>query len=391
MGKKFDVIIVGGGPAGSTCAYYLAKSGAKVALFDDSHPREKPCGGGVPKRFFDDFEVPEHVPSRVIDWIIVEDQHGHMVKLPQKFGGVTIMRRDFDHSLFLKAKKSGAVCIEERVISVQEKDGWIVKTGKGTYECDLLVGADGYPSLVRRTIMGEIPRKQLALAAGYHIPHDTVHMKKRFEDAIELYFLGEPYVKTGYVWIFPKLDYVTVGMGTALGSKNIKRSLDRFVRTHPAARRIIMPDKVDLHSHMIPLANSPRFFDLPTSGKNWVLIGDSAGHVNPITGEGIYYAMMGGKLAAKAYLEGDVKKYERYWRKEYGGDMYWGSRLKNFFYKPKVIDIAIEIGKRSDTMRDILADVIASRVSYDRLIFAKIPVSLAKIIFEVTVSLLKKK
>jgi len=381
--KKFEVVIVGGGPAGSTCGYELAKAGVDVAIFDHSHPREKPCGGALPRRFFDDFEVPKGVPKRTINWIIVEDQHGHKVRLYQKFGGATIMRKNFDHALFKKAEKASALCIDKQVIDIKKKnDGWIIKTKNKKYEAKFLVGADGCPSLVRRYVLDDIPKEHLAHAVGYHIFHDGIYLKKKFENAIELYFLGKPYVQGGYIWIFPKLDYVTVGLGTMLGTADIRQSLETFIETHHAAKRIIMPEKISLHSHIIPLANSPSFYNLPTTGKDWVLIGDAAGHVNPITGEGIYYAMMGGRLAAKAYLEGNISRYEEYWRKKYGGNLYWGARMKNIFYNPKIIDIVIEMGKRSEAMREILADVIASRVPYDKLILRKLPKILPKILLE---------
>lgn len=365
MTKKFEVAIVGGGPAGATCAYELAKAGINVAIFDHSHPREKPCGGGLPKRFFNDFDLPKGVKKRIINWIIVEDQNGHKVKLYQKFGGVTMMRKEFDHALFKKTKKAGTFCIDKRVIEVGYKNGkWVVKTKGKEYEADFLVGADGCLSIVRNYVLGGIGKKYLAHAVGYHIPHSKSDMKKKFEDAIEFYFLGKPYLKKGYIWIFPKLDFVTVGLMTNLGTSEIRGSLEKFIKTHHAAKKILLPDKISIHSHLIPFVNSTKFYDLPTSGENWVLIGDAAGHVNPITGEGIYYAMMGGKLAAKAYLENDITKYETYWRKKFGPDLYWGSRMQSIFYDMRLLGIILKIAKRSPTMREILADIIAVREPY---------------------------
>jgi geranylgeranyl reductase family protein len=381
--KNFEVVIVGGGPAGSTCGYELAKAGVDVAIFDHSHPREKPCGGALAGRFFDDFEVPKGVSKRIIDWIILEDQHGHRVRLYQKFGGVTIMRREFDHKLFKKAQKAGALCVDKRVTDIEEKGGyWIIKTKKRKYKTKFLVGADGCPSRVRRYVVGDISKEHLSHGIGYHIPHDGRYLKRKFENAIELYFLGKPYVQRGYMWIFPKQDYVTVGLGTMLGTAHLRQSLRVFIKNHPAAKRILMPEKISLHSHLIPFANSPSFYNHPTTGKKWVLIGDAAGHVNPITGEGIYYAMMGGRLAAKAYLEGNISAYEKYWREKYGGDLYWGTRLKNIFYNPKVIGIAIKMGNRSQAMREILADVIGSRVKYNVLVLRKLPKMLPKILLQ---------
>ncbi len=387
---RLEVAIVGGGPAGSTSGYELAKAGVDVAIFDHSHPREKPCGGALPRRFFNDFCIPKGVSKRIIDCIIVENEDGHRVHLFQKFGGATIMRRQFDYALLRKARNIGALHYDEQVTKLL-KDGnfWIVETKKKKYKTKLLIGADGCPSIVRRYVIGDIPKQHLAHAVGYHIPHSAKYLDSEFGNAIELYFLGKPYVEGGYIWIFPKINYITVGLGKALGPSSIKHSLDKFINTYPSAKRILFPEKAMPHSHLLPFIDSPDFFNLPTTGHNWILIGDAAGHVNPITGEGIYYAMMGAKLAAEAFLEGDIFKFEKYWRNKYGGDLYWGARLKKIFFNPNVIHYAIEMSKYSEEIKEILADIIASRVKYDDLVLKKIPKLLPKIFIQQLISIPK--
>jgi geranylgeranyl reductase len=385
--EHHEVAVVGGGPAGSVCASELAKNGTDVILFDHSHPREKLCGGAISGSHIKEFKLPNNIIDRFIDWIIVENQHGHLVKLYEKNGGIVLMRKKLDYYLFQKAKTDGAKQIKKRVIDFkQERKKWILKTFNKKYKVKFLVGADGCPSLIRRKLLGDIPKEHLAHCVGYHIPHSRNHIEDKFGDAIELYFLGKPYVDLGYIWIFPKLDFVTVGLGAKLGNIQINKSLENFIKMHPKTKRLIFPQKTVLHSHLLPFVSSPHFYDLPTSGLNWVLIGDAAGHVNPITGEGIYYAMKGGKLAAKAYLENDIKLFEKYWRYNYGGDMYYGARFHNLFYNPRIMDIAINIGNKSSTMRKILADIIATRVPYDKLFKKKIFTSFPRIIFEMLFS-----
>jgi len=378
-----EVAIVGGGPAGSSCASELAKNDIDVVLFDHSHPREKLCGGAISGRHLKELKIPEDIIEREINWIIVEDQHGHSVKLYEKNGGIVLMREKLDYYLFQKSKYDGSKQIKERVISFEEKKNkWILKTNKGIYKSNFLVGADGCPSLIRKKILGDIPKEHLAHCVGYHIPHEKFYIKKNFGDAIELYFLGKPYVDLGYIWIFPKMNFVTIGLGTKLGSLQIQNSLKKFVDEHPKTKRLIFPKKIALHSHLLPFVSSPDFYQKRITGKNWVLIGDAAGHVNPITGEGIYYAMTGGKLAAKSYLDEDISLFEKYWRCEYGGDLYYGSRFHNLFYNPKLIDTVINIGNKSPKMREILSDIIASRVPLDKLFKRKLLIGLPKIFLE---------
>ena len=379
-----EVAVVGGGPAGSVCASELAKNGVDVVLFDHSHPREKPCGGAISGIHFRELKIPDYIVERKINWIIIEDQHGHRVKLYEKKGGIVLMREKLDYYLFQKSKHDGAKQIKERVINFEKKkDKWILKTNKkNIYKSNFLVGADGCPSLIRKKILGDIPKEHLAHCVGYHIPHKKSHIEKKFGNAIELYFLGKPYVDVGYIWIFPKMDFVTIGLGTKLGSLQIQKSLKKFIIEHPRAKRLIFPKEVELHSHLLPFISSPNFYKTPVTGKNWVLIGDAAGHVNPITGEGICYAMKGGKLAAKAYLNENISLFEKYWRKEYGGDLYYGSRFRNLFYNPRLIDIVINIGNKSTKMCEILADIIATRVPYDKLFKEKVIFSLPRIFSE---------
>ncbi len=378
-----EVAVVGGGPAGSVCAAELAKNGVDVVLFDYSHPREKLCGGAISGSHLKELKIPDEIIEREINWIIVEDQHGHSVKLYEKRGGIVVMREKLDYFLFQKSKHDGAKQIKERVINFEKKKNkWILKTNKKNYKTNFLVGSDGCPSLIRKKILGDIPSEHLAHCVGYHIPHKKNHIEKKFGNAIELYFLGKPYVDLGYIWIFPKMDFVTIGLGTKLGGLQIQKSLKKFIEEHPKTKRLILPKKITIHSHLLPFVSSPNFYKIPTTGKNWVLIGDAAGHVNPITGEGIYYAMKGGKLAAKSYLNEDIYLFETYWRKDYGGDLFYGSRFRNLFYNPKLIDIIINIGNKSSKMREIIADIIATRVPYDKLFKKKIFCNLPTIFSE---------
>jgi flavin-dependent dehydrogenase len=133
------------------------------------------------------------------------------------------------------------------------------------------------------------------------------------------------------------------------------------MRIHPSAKRLNLSNCSQVHSHIVPMISDPKFYDLPTSGDGWALIGDAAGHVNAITGEGIYYAMMGGKLAAEAYIGGNIKNYDALWRLKYGADLKSASFLQKFFYMPRLTNNIIRIAKKSNFVRKRLYELIAQQ------------------------------
>ncbi|MEM0475631.1 MAG: geranylgeranyl reductase family protein [Candidatus Norongarragalinales archaeon] len=376
----FDVVVVGGGPAGSTCAEFLGKGGLRTALFDHSHPREKPCGGGVTNKAIAEFKIPKSLAERVTEKIIIESPSGDSVELSSPGGGMLVMREKFDAFLLERAKKKAAF-FPEKVLSVSRKGReWVVSTAKRKVYCSYLVGADGVNSLVRKTVYQPIPKNLLAQCVGYHIPMPREQVEALFPAAIELYFHSTRNA-CGYFWIFPKQRTVTVGTGLRLGTTGIKEMVDDFIASHPAAKRLAKPMSHHLHAHLIPFVNKASFYDEPTTGDTWVLIGDAAGHVCPLTGEGIAFAMLGGKLAAEAIVEGDLKRFEKKWRGRYGSFLYWGARFQNFFYSPRLLSLSVKLAKKSETMREFLRDVTEANESYGWL-FAKTALLSPKILLE---------
>ncbi len=358
--EEHEVAIVGAGPAGSVCAKELAKAGVDVALFDHSHPREKPCGGAVTYRVLNEFKIPKKAYENKIDWLILENQKGDRVEIYRKNTGIMVMRQKFDHYLLKEALKEKPSFYEEKVTKISKKnDKWLIETNKNKIIVKTLIGADGCPSLVRQIVSEPIPKEHLGHCAGYHIPYDLENTSKKFSNVMELYFLGPPYLNIGYVWIFPKFKDITVGIGVRIGTPALTESLNKFLKLHPAAKRLNIFKKMKLHSHLVPMISNKRFFDLPSSGKNWMLIGDAAGHVNAITGEGIYYAMMGGKLAANAYLNKNISLYEKAWREKYGSELRFAARLQKWFYTPQITNNVIRLAKSNRLIRKKLYRLIA--------------------------------
>jgi flavin-dependent dehydrogenase len=224
----------------------------------------------------------------------------------------------------------GAKLIKEKVLDVQRKQGhWTIKTSGRSLSARILIGADGVNSIVRRRTIGPISKENLLLSYGYmvtgaHIDHPLMR------------FLAEI---LGYAWIFPTENYSSLGIASELrhGSK-LEELLNDFIRSYCPSVKI-----VSKFAALIPSAISPEFFELPCAGDDWILLGDAAGHADPISGGGILYALWGAKLAADAVKRNDLKLYDKLWREEYGQTLIDRSKQRSTFYDPLTIELAIAI------------------------------------------------
>lgn len=330
----FQVGIVGAGVAGSTCAQVLGEAGIKVAIFDHSHPREKPCGGFIEDRVVEEFEIPKTLLENEVKWSLTE-----RFKLRTRFlfepSQFLASRKDFDSYLLQRAlKNNSATFFDEKVVQViAEKEKWILRTNGGKFvKVNFLVGADGCPSLVRKYVYKPIPQEFLAMTVGYDLSCSREYIEKNFaKNTVEVYYPRRYVKKGGFIWIFPKRTKINIGIGSRESGSKLKQALDTFIAVHPAGKRLKNLEG-QFFTHLIPAVWVKKFFDLPCSGNNWALIGDAAGHVNPIGGLGIYYAMKGGRLCGRAFLDGDIHLFEEYWRKDYGDELYSAASNASRFY-----------------------------------------------------------
>ena len=335
-GEVFDVVVVGGGPAGATAADDLARRGRKVALLDRAG-RIKPCGGAIPPRLIRDFAIPDHLLRAKVSLATMISPKGVSVDMPIKGGFVGMVdRAEFDPWLRARAAASGAELLAgtfERV----ERDAngrirllYSVKgeTAERSIETKLVIGADGALSQVGRQ---EVPAaKKTPFVFAYHEIVETPHGGSADRNRCEIHYKG--FLSPDfYAWIFPHGETMSVGTGSANKGFSLKDSVSAL----RGATGLEAVKTIRKEGAPIPLKPLKRW----DNGRDVVLAGDAAGVVAPASGEGIYYAMLGGRLSADAAEQclatGDaraLKTARKRFMKEHGRAFFVLGIMQYFWY-----------------------------------------------------------
>ena len=337
----YDVVVVGGGPAGATAAYELARAGRSVLLLDRAG-RTKPCGGAVPPQLLRDFEVPERMLVAHIDTARIISPKFRRVDIPVGDGFVGMVDRDvFDEWLRARAATAGA---ERRVGTFtqfeRDSDGVAVLTytvGKSRsgetarVRARMVVGADGALSPIARQCVPGAHKARHVFAYHEIVKSPAPGSTADFGAARCDVYYQAPLSPDFYAWVFPHGATTSVGTGTLQKGFGLKEAVAKL-------RRDTGLDAVEtIRREGAPIPIKP----LPSwdNGRDVVLAGDAAGVVAPASGEGIFYAMTGGRFAADAVeaalATGDaraLKQARRRFMRMHGAVFAVLDIMQNFWY-----------------------------------------------------------
>lgn len=357
----YDLIVVGAGPAGSTAAREAAASGASVLLLDRAvFPRDKPCGGGVNVRAARQLPfslVP--VTERTIRGIGVslDRSHNFTRRSEQPLCYMT-QRSRLDAYLVEQAVRASVSFHDGAGVRSVDLDGRapVVRTNSQAFSGRLVIGADGANGIVARG-SGLAGRRRLAVAFEADYPWHT-RGDERWRETIAM-DLG--LIPGGYGWLFPKGDHVNIGVGGWRHfGPTLRGRLDRLARFYgrsPGEAR-------NLRGHHLPI----RTANAPLARGRVMLVGDAAGLIDPLSGEGIYAAIYSGGLAASYALQRlsgqlpDLSGYQHAIDASLGRDLLASQRFQDVFHlMPRVY---VEMLHHSDRLWEILCGLVRGEQTY---------------------------
>jgi geranylgeranyl reductase family protein len=356
--QLFDAVVVGAGPAGAIAARDLGRAGARIALVDGSHPREKPCGGGVTGRALALAAIPDSATAagHTIGAVTFEAAGRRAsISLSSRLDLRVYSRDGFDAALLRQARDAGAALIPRRVTSITRANGaWTIGTGETALRARWLLGADGAGGVVRKQVFRPFTRAQLSIAAGSYV--EGVDVRE-----IVIAFIDRP---SGYLWSFPRPGHLAVGtcaQADVTTPAEMHAITDAWLDRYPAAagrtrRRYAWP---------IPSLGAADVDAEQPAGDGWMLLGDAGGLVDPITREGIFFALRSGSLAAEALQSANASEtYAAAIRDELHSELRRAARLKAGFYRPRFTRLLVDALNQSAAIRGVMTDLIAGRQPY---------------------------
>lgn len=379
MKAQHPIAIVGGGPAGALAGALLAEGGGRVLLFEEKLAWEKPCGGGLTHKALRQYPFlaeagSESNPVKQCELI---SPSGQRVRFHMQHPVAIFSRLALNGLLLERARRAGTdtdndTDVEERVdvgvdlrkervtrIAGTSRD-WQLTTPQREYHASYLVIAAGARNPFRSQFLSPISPSDLMVTAGYFIPGRSSLMQIQFLKGI-----------TGYIWAFPRADHVSAGIAGKMGETSaaeLRRMLERWLEENGFS---LNGDRTSAHfySHILPSFRAQTFETLEVCGEGWAMIGDSAGLVDPITGEGLYYGLRSAELCAGALLAGRPAEYRALLEEEVLAELKLAARVSQRFYSGQifggsVLERMVSLTAQSASFRELMSDLFAGIQGY---------------------------
>ncbi|MFW9868229.1 MAG: NAD(P)/FAD-dependent oxidoreductase [Candidatus Thorarchaeota archaeon] len=369
--QLYDLTVIGGGPAGATCARIAANAGLDVVLLEKAiHPRSKPCGGAIGPYALRilDLDI-SSVIDRTFHAAIVHTPAGKNVVLTsQELTGHLVKRDRFDAYLLQKAKDAGVEVIEgKEVVGIEQLRKGIRALAVGdSYKSHFLVGADGVNGISAKElgVRTKWRPEDVALCYQADVPMNQDDVTRTMtthnsEPVIELYFGLVPW---GYAWCFPKRESYSIGVGCRMDmSEQLKLAWIKHIERIERDKGVELD--VSRTSFRVPLGGRVD----RCIGRRSMLVGDAAGLVSPLTGEGVSFAIQSGAIAAKVAIDAveaksalKVVEYEKQVKTGISKELADFRMLTGILNRsPRHVELLCQIADEDPIMKEYLTNILA--------------------------------
>lgn len=356
------VAVLGGGPAGAFAAEQLASAGLGVQLFDEKLAWEKPCGGGLTYKAYNQypFLLENSTPKRFVRETVLGAPRAGQVTLSLDEPLLIYSRFDLNRMLLERAERAGAQLEKTRITEISRTaSGWNLHTKSGTAQADFCVVATGARNPLRE-VGTQLKPEDTMSALGYYIPGEQTRIDIQFLPRLE-----------GYIWVFPRCEHLSVGIcGKGEPASLLRKRLEQYM-----TERDISWKGAAFYSHLLPSLETASWKNNRVAGEGWMAVGDAAGLVDPITGEGLYYAIRSADLASQVLLSeaGEpatwVNAYKRLLRRDFTADLELGSRLAKRVFLGRYLFASVparmvQFTRRSPRFSAVMQDLFAGKQPY---------------------------
>jgi flavin-dependent dehydrogenase len=363
MSARHPIAVVGGGPAGALAGALLAAGGRDVLLFDEKLAWEKPCGGGVTYKALQQYPFlaearseSNPISSSIEDCELISPS-GQRVRFHMQHPVAIFSRVALNGLLLERARRAGVEVRRERITRIARSgEDWQLVTPQSEYPASYVMLAAGARNPFRSQFLSSVQPSDLMVTAGYFIPGRSSLMQIQFLKGI-----------TGYIWVFPRADHVSAGIACKMGeiaTAELRRMLEKWL-----AENGYDLENARFYSHILPSFRTESFETLKVCGEGWAMIGDSAGLVDPITGEGLYYALRSAELCANALLAGRHDQYRTLLEEELLPELKLAARVSQRFYSGQifgdsVLERMVSLTAQSPSFRELMSDLFAGIQGY---------------------------
>jgi geranylgeranyl reductase family protein len=351
------VAVLGGGPAGAFAAERLARAGMDTVVLDEKLAWEKPCGGGLTYKAYSryPFLLENSVPKRIINETCLAAPRAGAVKLDLDRPLLIYSRMDLNRMLLDRAEQAGAQLEKTRVLGIDRGGrGWRLKTQHGVLEADFCIVATGARNSLRN-VGTEWTAADTMYALGYFVPSAQDHIDIQFLPNLE-----------GYIWVFPRCGHLSVGIcGKGEPAHSLRTRLERYMN-----EKGISYKDASFYGHMLPSLEHSGWKNNRLAGDGWLAVGDAGGLVDPITGEGLYYAMRSGDLASQVVMSDSHSLAERAQAyRNFTADLEFGATLAKRVFLGRFLFSTvparmIDFIRRSPRFQSLIEDLFAGTQPY---------------------------